>query len=107
MLPHRCKEGGKQGGKEFNYQMERKSGSAGYRYLGVLKLDTIMCNEMKRKVKEIYQKRVKLLMNIHLNGKHLFQALNTWAISVTRYMRLSWTGQKKRQKNLTVGLENS
>ena len=37
-------------------------------------------------------------MNIHLNGKHLFQALNTWAISVTRYMRLSWTGQKKTKE---------
>ena len=37
---------------------------------------------MKRKVKEVYQKRVKLLMKADLNRKNLFQALNTWAISV-------------------------
>ena len=41
-----------------------------------------MCDEMKRKVKEVYQKRVTPLMKTHLNGKNLFQALNTWAISV-------------------------
>ena len=40
---------------------------------------------MKRKVKDEYQKRVKLLMKTYLNGKNLFQALNTLAISVIRY----------------------
>ena len=30
----------------------------GYKYLGVLELDKIMCDEMKRKVKEVYQKKI-------------------------------------------------
>ena len=59
-----------------------EAGAGGYRYLGVLELHKIMYDEMKRKVKEVYQKRVTLLMKTHLNGKNLFQALNTWAISV-------------------------
>ena len=41
----------------------------GYKYLGVLELDKIMFDEIKRKVKEVYQKRIILLMKTHLNGK--------------------------------------
>ena len=61
-----------------------EAGAGGYKYVGILELDKIMCDEMKRKVKEVYQKRAKLLMKTHLNGKNLFQTLNAWAISVTR-----------------------
>ena len=70
----------------------------GYKYLGVLEIDK-MCDEMKRKVKEVYQKRVKLLMKTHLNGKNLFQALNTWAISVIRYSAafLDWTKEETKE----------
>ena len=54
-----------------------------------------MCDEMERKVKEVYQKRIALLLNTHLNWKNLFLflALNTWAISVIRYSAafLEWT----------------
>ena len=32
---------------------------------------------MKKKVKEVYQKREKLLMKTNLNRKNLFQELNT------------------------------
>ena len=59
-----------------------EAGAAGYRYLGVLELDKIMCDEMKRNVKEVYEKRIKLLMKTHLNGKNLFHASNTWAIYI-------------------------
>ena len=54
---------------------------------------------MKRKVKELYQKRVKLLTKTHLNGKNLFQALNTWAISVTRQSTtfLDWTKEETKK----------
>ena len=44
-----------------------------------------MCDEMERKVKEVYQKRIALLLNTRLNWKNLFLALNTWAISIIRY----------------------
>ena len=76
------------------------AGTGGYKYLGVLELDKIIFDEMKRKVKEVYQKRVKLLMKTHLNGKNLFQALNIGPISVIRYSAafLDWT--KKQTKEL-------
>ena len=62
-----------------------EAGAGGYKYLGVPELDKILCDEIKRKMKEVYQEKGKLLMKTHLNGKNLFQALNTWAISVIRY----------------------
>ena len=70
-----------------------------YKYLGVLKLDKIMCDEMKRKVKEVYQKRITLLMKTHFNGKNLFLALNTWAISVIRYSAafLDWSKEETKE----------
>ena len=46
----------------------------GHKYLGVSELDKIMCDEVKRKVKEVYQKRITLLMKTHLNVKNLFLA---------------------------------
>ena len=51
-----------------------EAGAGGYKYLGVLELDKIMCDEMEKKVKEVYRKRVTLLMKTHLHGKNLFQA---------------------------------
>ena len=60
-----------------------------------------MCNEMKRKVKEVYQKRITLLMKTHLNRKNLFLALNTWAISAIRYSAafLDWTKEETKELN--------
>ena len=60
---------------------------------------------MKRKVKEVYQKRVTLLMKNHLNGKNLFQALNTWAISVIRYSAafLDWTKEETKELDRWTG----
>ena len=68
-----------------------------------------MCDEMRRKVKEVYLKRIKVLMKTHLNGKNLFQALSTWAISVIRYSLafLDWAKEETKGLDLTVGLENS
>ena len=77
-----------------------EAGVGGYKYLGVLELDKIMCDEMKRKVKEIYQKRITLLMKTHLNGKNLFLALNTWAITVIRYSAAFLDWRKEETKEL-------
>ena len=76
-----------------------EAGVGGYKYLGVLELDKIMCDEMKRKVKEVYQKRITLLMKTHLNGKSLFLALKTWAITVIRYSAafLDWTKEETKE----------
>ena len=88
-----------------------EAGVGGYKYLGVLELDKMTCDEMKRKVKEVYQKRITLLIKTHLNGKNLFLALNTWAITVTRYSAafLDWTKEETKEldrwtrKQLTAG----
>ena len=77
-----------------------------YKYLAVLERDITMCEEMIRNVKEVYQKRITLSIKTHLNVKILFLALNTWAISVTRYSA-AWIERKRIQKNLIVGSENS
>ena len=63
-----------------------------YKYLGVLELYEIIREEMKSKMKEVYQNRIRLLKKTHLNGENLFLAINTWAISVITYMLLSWIG---------------
>ena len=77
-----------------------EAGVGGYKYLGVLELDKIMFEEMKRKVKEVYQTRITLLMKTHLNGKNLFLALNTWAITVIRYSAAFLDWMKKETKEL-------
>ena len=77
-----------------------EAGVRGYKYLGILELDKIMCDEMKRKVKEVYQKRITLLMKTHLNGKNLFLALNTWAITVIRYSAAFLDWMKEETKEL-------
>ena len=74
-----------------------EAGTGEYKHLGLLGLDKIMCDEMKRKLKEVYQKRETLLKKIHLGGKNLFQALNTW--DVIRYSAgfLDWTEQETKE----------
>ena len=44
--------------------------TGGCKYLGVLELDKIMCDETKRRVKNVYHKRITLLMKTHLNEKN-------------------------------------
>ena len=58
-----------------------------------------MCDKVKRKIKEVYQKRVKILMKTHLSGENLFQALNTWDIYVIRYSAafLDWTKEETKE----------
>ena len=71
-----------------------------YKYLGFFELDKIMCDEMKRKVKEVYQKRTALLINTHLNCRNLFLALNTWTITVIRYSAAFFDWTKEEAKEL-------
>ena len=77
-----------------------EAGNGGCKYLGILELDKIMCDKTKRNVKEVYQKRVKLHMKTCLNGKNLFQALNTWATFVIRYIAAFLDFTEKETKKL-------
>ena len=58
-----------------------------------------MCDEIKRKVKEVYQKRITLLLKARFNGKYLFLSLSTSAISVIRYSAtfLDWTKEETKE----------
>ena len=67
-----------QGIQLLNGEEIGEAGAGGYKYLGILELDKIMCEEIKMKVKEVYQKRVTLLMKTHLNGKNMFQTLGQY-----------------------------
>ena len=99
VFPQRGKKARWEGIQLPNGEEIGEAGAGGYKYLSVLELDKVMCGEMKRKVKELYQKRVTLLMKTHRNGKNLFQALNTWAISVMRYSAafLNWTKEETKE----------
>ena len=42
----------------------------GCKYLGVLELDKLMCDESRRKEKKVYHKRITLLMKVCFDGKN-------------------------------------
>ena len=74
----------------------------GYKYLGVLEGADIMNREMKKKVKEEYLRRVKLVAKSRLYAGNLINGINAWAVSVVRYSAgvLNWT--KKELKGMDV-----
>ena len=48
----------------------------GYKYLGVLQLDSIMNREIKKQVKSQYIRRVKKLLRSQLNGGNVVGGMN-------------------------------
>ena len=58
-----------------------------------------MCEEIKRKVTEVYQKSMTLLMKSHHNEENVFLIVNTWIVSVVRYSAtfLDWTKEDKKE----------
>ena len=55
--------------------------------------DKVMVNEMKDKVKKDYYRRVRKMLEIKLNSGDVFNAINTWAVSVVNYFAafLEWS----------------
>ena len=74
----------------------------GYKYLGVLQLDSIMNREMKEKVKSEYIRRVKKLLRSQLNGGNVIAGMNAWAVGIIRYGAgvLDWT--KEELKSIDI-----
>ena len=64
-----------------------------YKYLGVLKADEVMVNEMKGKVKKEKYRRMRKVLKTKLNSGNVFKAINTWEVSVVRYSAafLGWS----------------
>ena len=67
--------------------------------VGMLEIDGIMCEKIKRKVTEVYKKRIKLLMKSHLNEKNVFLSVITWAVPLIRYSAtfLDWTKEETKE----------
>ena len=57
----------------------------GYKYLGILQLDKTLNTKMKGKITSEYIRRVKKLCRSKLNGGHLMDGINTWAVGVVGY----------------------
>ena len=57
---------------------------SGYKYLGVLQLNKVMCDAMKEKVGTEYKGRVKKVLKSELNGGNMMAAINTWAVPLIR-----------------------
>ena len=69
-----------------------------YKYLGILKADTIKQVEMKDKIQKEYL-RTRKLLETELSSRNLIKGINTWAISLVRYSGpfLKWTRDELKQ----------
>ena len=56
-----------------------------YKYLGNLKADGFLGDEIKLKVSKEYFRSLKKVLKSNLNGGNLAQGVNTWAVSLLRY----------------------
>ena len=65
----------------------------GYRYLGILELDSVKEVKMKIQCQKKYERRLMMALKSKLNGKNKIQELNTWAMTVMRYGAgiMKWT----------------
>ena len=76
----------------------------GYKYLGMLQLDSIMKIEMKDKVKSEYIRRVKKFLRSKLNGRNVTAGMNAWKISIIKYGAwvLDWAKEKLELTLMTM-----
>ena len=72
--------------------------SEGYKYLGVLVAGGMLHDQMKDKIGKEYLRRDKRAAHSKLSGGNLKQAINTWAVSLVRYVGgiIEWTKQELR-----------
>ena len=72
----------------------------GYKYLGILEMNSIMTTQMKEKVRREYLRRVRVVLKSKLNGRNKIMGINTWAIALLRYGSgiLEW--RKEELQNL-------
>ena len=69
------------GGKEIKTLVEGTS----YKYLGILKSDRFMYEEMKTKLSKEYFRRLRKLLKSKLSGGNAIKGINTWTVSILRY----------------------
>ena len=56
-----------------------------YKYLEILEAKEINSKKMKKKVKAEYLRLTRKVLYLILNSGNLFEAINTWAVSLYRY----------------------
>ena len=56
-----------------------------YKYLGILKADTIKQVEMKNKIQKEYLSRTRKLLETKLYSRDLIKGISTWAVTLVRY----------------------
>ena len=69
---------------------------SGYKYLGVLEGEQILESEMKGKLRAEYFRRVRLLVRSKLCGGNVIKRMNSWTVSVIRYIAgiIDWTNRE-------------
>ena len=72
-----------------------------YKYLGILKADTIKQVQMKDTIRNEYLRRTRKLLETKLSSRNLIKGINTWAVVLVRYSGpfLKWTGEELKQMN--------
>ena len=70
-----------------------------YKYLGILKADTIKQVQMKDKIQKEYLRRTRKLLETKLSSRNLIKGINTWALPLVRYSApfLKWTRDELKQ----------
>ena len=58
-----------------------------YKYMGILKADTIKQVEMKNKIQKEFLRRTRKLLETKLSRRNLIKGINTWAVPLVRYSR--------------------
>ena len=69
-------------GKIINSLQEGES----YKYLGILETDRLLVGEMKLNVSKEYIRGLRKVLESKLNGRNLARGVNTWVVSVLRYL---------------------
>ena len=66
-------------------EMMKEDDECVYKYLGVLQTEEVMDKEMKKRVRDEYLRRGRLLAKSKLNAGNMVQGINAWAVGVVRY----------------------
>ena len=63
-----------------------------YKYLGILEADKFLEEKMKLNISKEYIRRLRKVLKSKLNGGNLVRGVNTWAVSLLRYLAafVSW-----------------
>ena len=75
-----------------------------YKYFGILEADTIKQIEMKDKIKKQYLRRTRKLLETKLSVRNPIKGINTWAVSLVRYLGLllKWTREELKQMSQRI-----